>query len=92
MILAYPYQILTDYAHNEKGGSYGRKDHKGKQVRAGYRLHQKKSLQRMSDKEKSPGMLGLLRDVISIAGTFGGQHIVYAQFFGIGRIFRIIQK
>lgn len=46
----------------------------------------------MPDKEQSPGMLGLLQDVISAAGAFGGQHIMHAKYFGNGRIFRIIHK
>jgi hypothetical protein len=46
----------------------------------------------MPDEKKSPGMLGLLRDVISITGTFDRQHSVYAQLFGNGRIFSIIRK
>ena len=46
----------------------------------------------MSDEEPSPGVFGLLRDVISIAGAFDREYIVQAQCFGIRRIFRIMRK
>lgn len=46
----------------------------------------------MSDEEPSPGVFGLLRDVILFAGAFDREYIVQAQRFGIRRIFRIMRK
>ncbi len=46
----------------------------------------------MPDEEPSPGVFGLLRNIISIAGTSDRKYIVQAQCFGIRRIFGIMQK
>jgi len=46
----------------------------------------------MPDEETSAGVFGLLRDVISITGSFDRECIVSVQYFGIRRIFSIIRK
>ena len=46
----------------------------------------------MPDEEPSPGVFGLLRDVISIAGAFDRKYCVFAQRFRNGGILRIVQK